>query len=145
MSPPGDVSLATDLPGGTVIGKLYGFAKNIRAVATARDITLENAFYHPDVQALRINLVDLLAAADTASALIAAAQALRGELERTPHATDDDILKRGHLAGAAVALSELATVEAGKQLQIFVYSVRQVLPWLEGLFKLGVLVASAVL
>ena len=111
-------------------------------------ITLDNVFNHPDVLGMREDLVEVLAATDTASALLEATALLHVEAEkyfaRLPLSLED-LAKVGAITAAQRALSLQAFRAAGEPLQLFVYTLRQILPALEALVKVGVMVVSAVI
>lgn len=133
-----------------LLEKLLTLGRKITEVAQkgGNGITLDNAFMHPDVLGMREDLIKVLDAADTASALIEATAQLHLEAEKLfekPTLTVDELVKLGAITAAARALSIQAFRAAGAPLQMFVYTLRQILPALEALAKVGVLVVSAVL
>lgn len=133
------------------LAKILELAGKIAHVASGKGdaITLENVFDHPEVVALREGLLELLGAADTATAMIEATAALHVEAERLWLAGGGKLdfeafNKMQAITAAQRALSIQAFLAAGTPLQMFVYTLRQILPALQALVKAGVMVVAAV-
>jgi hypothetical protein len=127
------------------IRDLLDIATKIRDIAADHDgITWESAFSHPAVVGLRDDLLALLGAADTASAMIAGVETLNAEWDRMHAVVPLDVAACGVVAAAARSLSYAAVAKAGEPLQLFVFTMRELLPWLERALQLGVALVAAV-
>lgn len=126
---------------------ILDIAGKIDAVVRSKNtITLENAFNHPDVLALRDSLLVLLGAESTVEGLNDAVEALADEFDHL-HAlprSDENIVKLGIIAGAARSLSIQAERTAGEPQEIFRYTMQVIWPYLESLVKAGIVVAGLV-
>ena len=114
-------------------------------------ITWDNAFQNDLLLGLRDDLMGLLGATDTAGALLTAARILGAEWDRMAAESHDEdgihvdlMPKMSTAAMTARALTYLAKAEAMTTKQVFIFTLRQVLPWLEQAVKLSVLVIGAV-
>lgn len=129
------------------LSKVFVLAGKIEAVTKAKDdITLANAFYHPDVTELRDALLAVVGDDGSVEEMIATARALNQEFNRLvlePY-SNENMGKLAAVGGAARTISILAEMKAAEPLQIFHYTMSTLWPYLEGLAKVGVLVIGAV-
>lgn len=128
--------------------KVYRIGAEIADLVKSKGggITFDNAFDHPQVVALRDDLLGLLGDDKSMEKMLDAVAELGAEWDRI-HAlepTVENLAKLGAVGGAARALSVLATQRAAEPLQIFRYTMSTVWPYLEGAAKVGVLVIGAV-
>lgn len=133
-----------------LLAKWYDLASRITTIAGTggAGITWATVFHDPNVLGLREDLVALLSGSDVASAMIQARAELHNAfqqiVDQPPPLSLTDLAKLGAIAAAERGLSYQAIRAATQPLQLFVYAMQQVWPYLEQLFRLGVLVVSAV-
>lgn len=128
------------------LSTVLGLSLPVAEAIAGHGITMENAWDHPAIKALRERLVSELTRDGTIEQMLEASQSLREQhrqLLQRPTLTPEELRKLGVLSAAAYTLSGDALAHAVTPQAIFQYTLRQLLPWLQRAAELGVLVARA--
>lgn len=128
------------------LSTLLGLSLPVAEAIAGHGVTLENAWDHPAIKALRERLVSELTRDGTIEQMLEASQSLREQhrqLLQKPTLTPEELRKLGVLSASAYALSANALAHAVTPQAIFLYTLRQLLPWLQRVAELGLLVARS--
>ena len=126
------------------LSTIIGLSLPVAEAIAGHGVTLENAWDHPAIKALRERLVSELTRDGTIEQMLEASQSLREQhrqLLQKPTLTPEELRKLGVLSASAYALSADALAHAVTPQAIFLYTLRQLLPWLQRAAELGLLIA----
>lgn len=131
----------------TLMKFLRLFAPALDASKAGVDITSEGAWNSSLLMELREKLVAELTQSGTIEQLDEASQQLRkqhADLLAKPESTPDYLKKLGALSEAAYVLSSKALQSAATPQAIFLYTIKQLIPWLQRAVEAGILIAAVV-
>ncbi|MGA7878806.1 MAG: hypothetical protein WCA08_24315 [Desulfoferrobacter sp.] len=127
------------------LSKLYQLARPImRSVRERDDITLENVWVNDDLKEVREKLSALLMDTKTINSLTEASKELlkkQRQLISQGDLTAEEIEKIGVLSATAYVLSAEAFASLITPKAVFIYTLKEVYPWMELLAKLAIVVA----
>lgn len=127
------------------LSKLYQLALPImRSVRERDDITLENVWVNDDLKEVREKLSALLMDTKTINSLTEASKELlkkQRQLISQGDLTAEEIEKIGVLSATAYVLSAEAFASLITPKAVFIYTLKEVYPWMELLAKLAIVVA----
>lgn len=122
-------------------------APALDASRAGADLTHEGAWNSSLLMELRDKLVMELTQSGTIEQLDEASRQLREQhatLLAKPEATPDYIRKLGVLSAAAYVLSAKALQSAATPQAVFLYTIKQLIPWLQRAVEAGLLIAAVV-
>lgn len=106
----------------------------VKIVNEREDLTLENAWDSDAVRELRDRLNQHINAETSTDSLMEASDKmlkLHQELLKKENLTSEDLINLGILSSTAYVLSANALIEASDPKQVFLYTLKQVYPWVE--------------
>lgn len=119
----------------------------LSAVRANPNLSLESIWSDPNLKEARDKLVARLTQESTIEQLLQASAQLRKQhkdLLATPNRTPEDLRKLGVLADAALVLSAEALSSAATPWSMFVYTMRQLLPWVQRAVDVGLLIVAVI-
>lgn len=125
------------------LSKILESAQPISTSIARGELTLENAWTHPVLQEARERLVAELTKDGAIEEMMEAGRRLREQhqaLLAKPTLTAEELRKLGVLSATAYALSGEALATAVTSKAIFMYTIRQLVPWLQRAADLAIFI-----
>lgn len=128
-----------------LLGEVLQSALPIADHIAQRNLTVKEAFHHPDIQDLRQRLLSVLTEKHDISELLKAGQELRRQHQALLAKRDLSIAELGQLgvlSGTAYVLTADALAQASTPLAIFQYTISEVVPWLKKAANVALIAAN---
>ncbi len=128
-----------------LLGEVLQVAGPIGDRMTMQTLTPQAAWNHPDIKAMRQQLVSLLTEKHSVAELVNAGQELRRQHAALLAKKDLNIVELkqlGVLSGTAYVLTADALAQAASPIAIFQYTINEMLPWLRRAANVALIVAN---
>jgi hypothetical protein len=105
-----------------------------RIIQSKDDLTLENAWEHESVKELRDKLTEHINKQDNVDKLIEASEKMLKAQEEILNKEDisiEDLINMGVLSSTAYVLSSSSLLISLEPKQIFIYTMKEIYPWVE--------------